>query len=536
MSTTTATPEPRSAMLIREFTFPLPARVRALPGWVRVLAILLILSLVAIWVRTRMVGQQFWMDEAITVGISSHPLSAIPGILRMDGSPPLFYLLLHLWMNMAGNTQAATHWLSEIPPVLMIPLGYWGGHTIAGKRAALMSATLFAFSAFLDYYSVETRMYTLMALFALLATIGFINGFVYRRRRYVVLFALAQAAMFYTHAWSLYFAGGSFLSLVLLWFISGEDIHKDLIKDVLAAYIGAVVLFIPWIPNLIFQASHTAAPWDNVPRFGFIIQIATNVIGGASISVILLLAAGVGYAGLVANRHGRASREAKVLYMLFGITALTLALAWIASHIITPNWDARYFAVVVPAIVLLFAVGMSRAGVIGGLAILFTIGFMIRPSAFVPSYKSNMQDISGEVSGMLHPNDLVIVGQPEQTPLAHYYLPGGLRFANTIGPVADPTFMDWVDAMKRYRSSDPSKWVPSLLSSLKPGQQLLYIRPLTEGAVNWKSPWTSEISSKSAQVGAIIAGDKQLRKEFWAPHYYTGAPDVADSAVLYKKT
>ena len=43
--------------------------------------------------------RQFWKDEAITTGIASHSLSAIPGVLRHDGSPPLFYLLLHFWMQ-----------------------------------------------------------------------------------------------------------------------------------------------------------------------------------------------------------------------------------------------------------------------------------------------------------------------------------------------------------------------------------------------------------------------------------------------------
>ena len=131
------------------------------------------------------------MDEAITVGISSHHLSAIPGILRQDGSPPLFYLLLHFWMPMVGNGEAATHWLSEIFAVLTIPVGYWGGLKIAGKRAALMTATLMASSAFLDYYSQETRMYALMTLLGLLGTIGFIRGFVFRERRYVILFSLS---------------------------------------------------------------------------------------------------------------------------------------------------------------------------------------------------------------------------------------------------------------------------------------------------------------------------------------------------------
>lgn len=525
--------EPRAANIMREFTFPLPRLLKRAPEWFRIATVLLLLSLVALWIRTRYIGGQFWMDEGITVGISSHSLSSIPGILRMDGSPPLFYLLLHFWMQMVGNGEAATHWLSEIFAALTIPIGYWGGRTIAGKRAALMCATLFAFNAFLDYYSVETRMYSLMALLGLLATIGFINGFVYRRRAYVILFSAAQALMFYTHAWAIYFAAGSLVSLLLLWKISGEDIRKGLIKDALMAYVGAIVVFLPWLPNFIFQAIHTAAPWDSKPRFGAPIQIAKSVFGGASITVVLLLGAGVGYSPLV-NRSARATREAKVTLMLFTLFFLTLLLAWAGSQV-TPAWVVRYFAPVVAPMLILIAIGMSRAGVIGAIAIFFTICFMIRPSAFEPKYKSDMQDIAGEMKSLVHRGDLVIVGQPESMPLAYYYLPGGLRWASTIGPVKDPTYMDWVDAMKRYRASVPSKVLPKLLNSLKPGQQVLYIRPLTEGVSNWEAPWTSLIRRRSAQWGAILAADRQLKREAWAPHNYRGSCCIADAAVLYEK-
>jgi mannosyltransferase len=539
MTTDPATPgaaEPQAANIMREFTLPLPRLLKRAPEPVRIGGVLLLLSLVALWVRTRYIGGQFWMDEGITVGISSHSLSSIPGILRMDGSPPLFYLLLHIWMQMVGNGQAATHWLSEIFAALTIPVGYWAGRTIAGKRAALMCATLFAFNAFLDYYSVETRMYTLMALLGLLATIGFINGFVYRRRPYVILFSAAQALMFYTHAWAIYFAAGSFISLVLLWKISDQEIRKGLIKDALMAYAAAAVVFLPWLPNFIFQATHTAAPWDTRPRFGAPIQIAKSVFGGASITVVLLIAAGVGYSPL-ANRRARATREAKVTLMLFTLFFVTLVLAWIGSQV-TPAWVVRYFAPIVAPMLLLFAIGMSRAGVIGAIAIVFTIAFMIRPSAFEPQYKSDMQDLGGEMAPLLHRGDLVIVGQPESMPLAYYYLPGGLRWSSTIGPVKDPTYMNWVNAEARYQAAAPAKVLPPLLNSLKPGQQVLFIRPLTEGVENWEAPWTSLIRRRSAQWGAIIQADVNsglLQKEAWAPHHYRGSCCIADAAVLYKK-
>jgi mannosyltransferase len=538
MTTTTTPPTtpPETSAMIREFMFPLPKRLKRAPEWVRVVGVLLLLSLVAMWVRTRYVGGQFWMDEGITVGISSHSLSSIPGILRMDGSPPLFYMLLHIWMQMVGNGEAATHWLAEIFAALTIPVGYWAGLSIAGKRAALMTATLFAFSAFLDYYSVETRMYSLMTLLGLLATIGFINGFVFRRRRYLVLFTVAQTLMFYTHAWAIYFAAGSFLSLVLLWLIGDEETREGLIKDGLLAYAASVVLFLPWLPNFIFQAIHTAAPWDTKPRFGAPIQIAQSVLGGASITAVLMLAAGVGYASLVSKR-GRVTREARVALMLFCLMFVTLFLAWLGSQV-TPAWVVRYFAPVVAPIILLLAIGMSRAGVIGAVAIFFAICFMIRPSAFEPAYKSDMQDIAGEVAGALHPGDLVIVGQPESMPLAYYYLPGGLKWASTIGPVKDPTYVNWVDAMDRYRASDPFKVLPPEVNALKPGQQLLFIRPLTEGVTNWEAPWTLMIRRRSAQYGEILQADVNsglLQQETWAPHYYRGSCCIADAAVLYKK-
>ena len=34
-----------------------------------------------------------WLDEALTVNISRAPLHMIPGLLRHDGAPPLYYVL-----------------------------------------------------------------------------------------------------------------------------------------------------------------------------------------------------------------------------------------------------------------------------------------------------------------------------------------------------------------------------------------------------------------------------------------------------------
>ncbi len=536
-TTTPQTTENRQLNVIRNYTLWMPRWFKALPGWVRIALILLILVAVSVWVRSHNIGGQFWMDEAIATGISTHSLSAIPGSCATTARRrSITWPCTSGWRGSATARRPRTG-SRGCSRRRTIPTGYWAGWTIArNRRAALITATLFAFNAFLDFYALETRMYTLMALLGLFTTVGFIRGFVYRERRYVVLFAVGEALMLYTHNWALFYGAGAFISLVILYFVADDELRENLVRDVIAAFVGAAILFVPWIPNFFFQTAHTAAPWDAAPRFGVWVQVAQSVFGGASISVVMLGAALFGYSPMFGRpRRRQMSREALVAWMLLALPVITLAVAWLSSHVITPAWDVRYFAPIVAPMLLLLAIGISRAGIAGFIAMLFVICFMARPSAFIPSYKSDMQTIAGQLGPLLHKDDLVIVGQPEQVPLAYYYLPGGLKWSSTIGPVKDPSYVNWVDAMKRYRAAKPSQVVPKLLSSLKDGQQLLVIRPLTEGTAGWVAPWTKEIRRRSAQWLQIIGKDKQLVIEATAPENYRGACCIADAAILYKK-
>src|SRR5438309_11496702 len=98
-----------------------------LPIWASTGGVLVLLLALSAFIRSRYIGGQFWMDEAITTGIASHPLGQIPGLLRHDGSPPLYYFLLHFWIKGFGASEAATHWLSLLFGLLTIPAAFWAG-------------------------------------------------------------------------------------------------------------------------------------------------------------------------------------------------------------------------------------------------------------------------------------------------------------------------------------------------------------------------------------------------------------------------
>ena len=506
-----------------------------LPNWAIASGLLVVLVAVSAYVRTRALSGQFWIDEAITTGISTHSLGAIPGILRHDGNPPLYYLLLHFWMRAFGTSESATHALSLLFGLLTIPVAMWSGWSLFGRRAGVTAAILFAFNAWLTQYAEETRMYELMALLGLIATTAFLHGFLFRRRKYLILYAFALALMLYTHSWGIFFFVGSLLALIPVLILS--DDRRGVVRDAVLTYVGAGILFIPWLTNFIYQATHTGAPWSHAPGLGTPILISRDLLGGDRVTIALIVGCVAGLAALFTRRLRR-SHDAVALWTLIALAVATLLVAWLASQI-TPAYVSRYFAPVLPAILLIAALGCARAGIVGIAVVIATIVFLVpHPSQFAYPVKSDMRNVAGQVKPLLHTGDLVVVAQPEQTPLAWYYLPGGLNYATSIGRVSDPSYMNWVHAQSRLQRANPASTLGSLVASLRPGQQLLYVRPLTEGVQNWQAPWTRLVRRRAAEWGALLQADVTrgvLKPVAWAPHYYQEALFEPDSAVLYRK-
>src|SRR3954463_4498974 len=79
---------------------------------------------------------QLWLDEALTVNIAKLPLGRIPDALRHDGSPPLYYVLLHFWMDLFGSGDLAVRALSGVFAVASFPLAWIAGRKLGGRPVA----------------------------------------------------------------------------------------------------------------------------------------------------------------------------------------------------------------------------------------------------------------------------------------------------------------------------------------------------------------------------------------------------------------
>ena len=101
---------------------PMPTRV-ALGALVLLLSAAVILRFV-----TR---SHLWLDEALSVNIARLPFGRLRAALRQDGSPPLYYLLLHGWIRVFGTTDVAVRALSGVIAVLTLPVAWLCGRRIA---------------------------------------------------------------------------------------------------------------------------------------------------------------------------------------------------------------------------------------------------------------------------------------------------------------------------------------------------------------------------------------------------------------------
>ena len=189
---------------------------------------------ISLFLRTRALGASLWMDEGLSIGIASQPFFDIPGVLRQDGSPPLYYLMLHVWMNVVGSGPGATQGLSVAISLLAVPAGLWAGWTLFGKRTGLICAALAAFNPFLTYYAQETRMYSLMIVLSLLTTAAFLHVYVYRNRRYLALFTVSLAALLYVHSWGIFVTVGTLAALVPA--LRAREMRAPLLKDIGLGY------------------------------------------------------------------------------------------------------------------------------------------------------------------------------------------------------------------------------------------------------------------------------------------------------------
>lgn len=464
-----------------------------------------LLAALGVWLAARggMLDAGYWIDEAISVGIASHDFRDIPAVLRQDGSPPLYYLLLHQWISLVGTGETATRSLSLLFGVSAVPVAWWGGSEIAGRRAGLVAAAGAAHCPLLIYGLQETRMYSLVVLLSLLASAAFVLAFVHGRRAHLVTLGASLVALLYTHTWAMFLVAGMVVAWLELWRV-GRVAGRDG-----ALLAGAVaLLYSPWIPSLVFQVLHTGAPWSERPSPALLLVIPP---------------------ALFAVARMRREQDEPIRTLLI-IGSVGLALAWVSSQA-EPAWSTRYLAVLSGPLLL----SAGCALVLGRLWIAVPMVAALGVWLLFGSHtaKSNARAVAGSAAVDVRSGDLVISTQPEQVPVLQRYLPAGVVYLTPLGIPADPRLTDWRDALPQLRAGLAGRVLIPRLRALTPGRRVLLVTPAARKRPS-QSPWNRSVRARTHEWRAAVRADTHLRPLGGTSHPKPGRYRSAVQGELYE--
>ena len=230
----------------------LHAFLHKIPGWVCLIPILIL----AISARaTQLTKADIWHDEGYTAAIIKQPLIDIIYTTTTDVHPPFYYIIMHFWQLLFGDSIISLRSFSAACGVITIALLFFLLQKIFSKRIAIFGAFLAALGPFLIHYSDEARMYALAALIGVAATYAFIMAVDRKdKKTWWILYGFLVAIGIYTQYFLALLLPAHF---VYLWLKIGGNrtavIKIFTNKNIWLAAGLCFLLFLPWLPVMISQ-------------------------------------------------------------------------------------------------------------------------------------------------------------------------------------------------------------------------------------------------------------------------------------------
>jgi mannosyltransferase len=452
---------------------PVDARPSRLPGSDSAWLILSVVGVIAIGVALRFFARSdLWADEVLSVNIAKLPLSDLQEALRHDGSPPLYYALLHVWMEIFGTGNEAVRALSGVFGVAALVPAWYAGRRLDLRRAAAgvqspdsrvvawAAVLLLAASPFAIRYATEARMYSLVILLVLLGYLALLRVFDQPSWGRLACLAIVTGLLLYTHYWAF-----SLLAVVGLWLVflavRGRPEQRRSARYAIGALFVGGLTFLPWLPTFRYQGLHTGTPWGGVvsPASSTAEAVKsfggnTHVVGWALLLMVLLAV----FATAVDRRHIDVDLWTRPgIRMEAGVALVALGLGLLMARATETTFEGRYAAVIFPLFLLAAAFGAtvfsSRAVRYTVLALLLIGGFWGGTSNALRS-RTQAFEVANVIHSEGRTDDLVVYCPDSGGTDVSRLLPTDVRQVGLPG-FTKPGRIDWVDYERRVDAMRP---------------------------------------------------------------------------------
>jgi mannosyltransferase len=380
-----------------------------------------------------------WLDEAVSVYLASFPLAEIfeQGMSLQEPNPPLYHLVLHVWMRVFGTGEAAVRLFSALLGTLYVPAIYLLGKRLFSARVALTATFLAALNPFLVWYSQEARMYALVATLTVWSLYCFVRALETPRWYWWVAYAVVNVFSLYTHLYAAFLLPAQLLFLVLF-----PGRHREALWRGLLAWGVSLLGFAPWLLRA-WEVSGAAPSWR--PSLSLLAMLTAcleaftlrlSPLSGAGLAVVLAVAIVFVLGGLFLPYVRDAAQEARgwrrlnwrpnVFLAIFLL--IPLLLAYLLSYR-QQIFTVYYLIVIVAPFILALAAGVdkivSRSKAAGLISLLLILGFFsygLRFNWSVEYRKEEWRAAARYVEGHEEAGDAILCHvEYARIPFSYYY-------------------------------------------------------------------------------------------------------------------
>ncbi|MDQ4075476.1 MAG: glycosyltransferase family 39 protein [Chloroflexota bacterium] len=420
------------------------------------LGLLLVAAALQFW---SLDAQSLWYDEGFSVWLSQHSLGEIVARTAADIHPPFYYLLLHGWIVLTGDSEWALRFLSAIFALLAVPLMWQLARRLLQQEAAADVVGLFVvFSPLWLWYGREVRMYSLAlallvaAAYLLLDLLELGRGGIGRRWWRVVTFAILATAAVYTHfyVWFVLLAW----ALVAAW-VWLRRRQPDRLLPLVAAFALPLLAYLPWLRVALSRVSADRSYWEGILPLREVVEgaLASWMTGHSTHEVV---AAPLGWLGGILALFGAVvlmwrtirpirsqgllgefviARAISFHHWLF--INLWLLLPVVGLYLLSwnrPKYHPRYLIFAAPAFLLLlgaligWCTKRSWAGrltgsllLVGVIAVFLAADWnLFTNNAFA---KADWRAVANHISHHRQPDEPILLVSGHAFPIFHYYYP-----------------------------------------------------------------------------------------------------------------
>lgn len=388
-------------------------------------------------------------DESWSLHLTHSPLDKVLGLAIGQGPdlhPPIYYLMLRVWVSLFGSSEIALRSLSVAGGVVLVGLNLVWSSDLSSRRTAVLAALLAATSPYLVWQSQEARMYIWIAAFGLASVLALARALRSSRGVWWLIYFLLSLATLYTHL-----VGGVILLVHLLLLGLMDEALDRRRRAIGVLAVGLLGLaYLPYALSIWDKGAGMVAALGYPRRDFFLLLrdfLSTVAVYVAPLSkpvggLLLTLGAGLAIAGLgsITNfrkgqhpatrlklgwmNHDRPKGRGgwKAFYLALFLVSPILVIVLISAAL--PFYHPKYIILATPPLLLLWGEGIQVAWKyfrpLGLLVMIFLVGLNFYGLVYNLRDRTLREDwrTAGEyLSEHSRQEDAVLVH------LEHYYLP-----------------------------------------------------------------------------------------------------------------